>query len=201
MHESIVRLDQTSLFDSRKHVEVDGSQTSADIDTLVRVVSELALLELSDQELSVVEALDGVFLVDNVVLDNLCTWCWRAKSKHTSSIFGISTRSSRSSLSSRLPLPLASSWNLVRAAFVGAKKVTRCVGSSRALRSPPPARSTISAIMLNRFSPTNMSMIEPDRRPPPPSLRPPRYFMVSEKSTSCTDRSLRVFRNCMLFSD
>ena len=74
MHVSIVRLDHASLFDSSKHVEVDGSQTTADIDALVLVVSELSLLELSDQELSVVEAVGWVFLVDNVVLDNLCMW-------------------------------------------------------------------------------------------------------------------------------
>jgi hypothetical protein len=42
-----------------------------DINALVLVVSELTLLEFSDQNLSVMQALDGDFLADNVVLDNL----------------------------------------------------------------------------------------------------------------------------------
>jgi hypothetical protein len=70
MDVSVARLD-VRLLNTGKHVEVDRSKTTVDINALVLVVSELALLEFSDQELSVIQALDGDFLGYNVVLDNL----------------------------------------------------------------------------------------------------------------------------------
>jgi hypothetical protein len=91
MDVSIARLD-VRLLNTGKHVEVDRSKAAVDIDALILVVSGLALLEFSDQELSVVQALDRDFLGYNVVLNNLGRV--RKEVEHTSSIFGISTRSS-----------------------------------------------------------------------------------------------------------
>jgi hypothetical protein len=70
MDVSVARLD-VRLLNTGKHVEVDRSKTTVDIDALVLVVSELALLEFSDQKLSIVQALEGDFLGYNVVLNNL----------------------------------------------------------------------------------------------------------------------------------
>jgi hypothetical protein len=67
---SIAGLD-VRLLDTGKHVEVDRTKTAVDIDALVLVVSELALLEISDQELSIAQALERDFLGDSVILDNL----------------------------------------------------------------------------------------------------------------------------------
>jgi hypothetical protein len=62
---SVARLD-VRLLNTGKHVEVDRPKAAGDIDALVLVVSELALLELSDQELSFTQVLDRDFLGDNL---------------------------------------------------------------------------------------------------------------------------------------